>query len=476
MYTVVLGLVVLVPMLGSLLAFIMPDDRRLCFSSTLAAVVASFILLLVLGLSHSHPTLFWPSRSPPLFAFYVDWIGFILGVVVLSIGILVLIYSYHYLSPLNREHRVVHGYSRYYGLMCLFIASMMGVALSYSWLTLFFFYELTGICSCLLIAYYLDEEGRMGGIEALVLTHIGGLALLALLVLLYHEAHSLLLPAVSKLRGAALVVAGLLALVACIAKSAQLPLHFWLPDAMVAPTTVSAYLHAAAMVKVGVFTMIRFAEYAPPVGLHVVGVAGVVVSLATAFYAAYHYYSMRDLKGLLAYSTIAQLSYILAAVSFSLLGSRYGLYAAIYHVWNHSFTKAALFLCAGAVAYAYGSRSLSLLEGLSRVKGFSLVAACWIAASLSLIGVPPLGCFYSKLAIIVAGLSGGILCVTAAILLLVESVLCFIVFARTCMMVLSKHHPSEPLSKPSTPMSLVLAVLALMAIVSPYLMNYMVGV
>ncbi len=412
-----------------------------------------------------------------VFGFQLDFYGKILSTITLFIGLLIIVFSYDYLSPSNREHPVFSGYPRYYGLMLVFVGSMIGVSLSSTLPSLFAFYELTGVCSCLLISFYRDEESCRNGLEALLITHVGGLCLLAAAVLTYWSTGSLSLSALCLLPKSMLVPVALLFLIAGLAKSAQLPFHIWLPHAMVAPTTVSAYLHAAAMVKVGVFTFLRFVENSLPLlsadhsASLILCSTGILVSLATMFYGVFMYYAQKTLKGLLAYSTIVQLSYMFIALSFAVgEGSVEGVKAAAYHLWNHSFAKALLFLCAGAIAYGTGSKSISELKGLASRNGFRTIALGWIVGSAAISGIPPFNCFYSKLAIIITGLHGTLLTQIAAILVVVESLLCFILFSSLILDVLSSRETSfESMGRPSVAMKIVVIVLAVMALVSPYL-------
>ena len=406
----------------------------------------------------------------------LDFPGIVLALVTLINGLLILVFSLDYLSPSNVEHAVYRGFPRYYGLFMLFVGSMLGVAMAQDLLLFSLFYELTGICSCLLIGYYRGSEHALSGYKALTLTHVGGLGLLLGTAMVYQNTHTLLFTGISKLAIAPslLTFVGMLFLVAGLAKSAQLPLHHWLPSAMVAPTTVSAYLHAASMVNVGVFAMIRFAQYSlsGKASVWPVGLALLVLSLATMFYSATMYYAQRDMKRLLAYSTIAQLAYMMLAISFTLLtASTTGANAALYHLWNHSFAKALLFLVAGSIAYGFGSKKIDLLRGLASRRGWKLVAASWAIGAAAIAGVPPLNCFYSKLSIIMAGLAGNPLTIVGAILAIAESILTFIVFTITAVDLVTESHEEtvELKTRPSKAMLFSLVCLLVLVIISPYM-------
>jgi len=182
-------------------------------------------------------------------------------------------------------------------------------------------------------------------------------------------------------------------LIAAWAKAAQVPLQTWLPDAMEAPTPVSAYLHAAAMVKAGVYLMARAVSsgWAMPFQISALMAA---MALITIFVALSFYFVQDDLKRLLAYSTIAHLGYIMLGVAIGALGAPLGFQGGVLHILCHGFGKATLFFCVGAIAYVMGTRKISALRGLGR--SMPLTAAAFFVGLLSVTGVPPFGCFWSK--------------------------------------------------------------------------------
>jgi len=475
--SMLLPVIVATPMIGSAAILGLPLRRRGVEAIALASSAATLIMYCIMLLAAPHTVVETPGPRllKGFIALYLDDYGVILAGMTVIIGFLVVLYSVGYMDPGNQEHPVTTGYRRYYSILLLFMAGMLGVALSYTLTSLFFFYELTGICSCLLISFYGEYDSFKGGVEALILTHIGGLGLLAAIVIAaqHLQSYTIPLPLLAKL-GPAIPAVGALFLIACLAKSAQVPFHIWLPDAMAAPTPVSAYLHAAAMVKVGVFTFLRFVQYTLPAGVNVYGPLGILVlaaALVTMYYGAFMYMAQRDIKRLLAYSTIVQLSYILLALSFAILGCGiHGVHAAIYHMWNHSFAKASLFLAAGCISYGLGTRSIQALNGLSKRMGYGIVAAAWIAGAAAISAIPPFNCFYSKLAILATGFTGSPITVAAAWLALIESVICFIVFTRTIYMVY-RSEPSETPAHATPPawMKIPLIILIAFILISPYI-------
>jgi hydrogenase-4 component D len=255
------------------------------------------------------------------------------------------------------------------------------------------------------------------------MTHVGGGFFVVALLVLFVETGSFAFDALSRLGPTSRAVVFGCLMLAAWAKSAQVPAHTWLPDAMAAPTPVSAYLHAAAMVKAGVYLMARAASsgWAMPHGLAIVLA---VLAVATMFVALSYYFVQDDLKRLLAYSTIAHLGYVLVGVALGAMGITVGFQGGVLHIICHGFGKATLFLCAGAVAYVTGTRSISALGGLART--MPLTAAAFFVGVLAVTGIPPFASFWSKFMLLAGalelpGLAGPILLV----LLLVESFTAF---------------------------------------------------
>ncbi len=471
-----------IPFVASSIAFFLASKRALEALSTAStsALVALYGALLAM-----YP---WRGSIEPVFSgvyvegvkgavisFACDRFTLVLLGISLVIGLLVVLYSRCYISPSNREHPITSGYSRYYGLMLLFIGSMVGVAMANNLVTLLIFYELTGICSCLLISFYGTPKAARAGFTAFIVTHVGSVALLAATMLTYFYTHGFSYDAMASLRGGALSALGILMLIAALAKSAQLPFYVWLPEAMVAPTTVSAYLHAAAMVKVGVFTFLRFCQYVIARGNTSLLVAGLatVLSLATMFYGAFNYYRQRDLKRLLAWSTIVQLSVMMLALGLSLLQvSETLVCVSAYHMWNHSFAKALLFLTVGAIAYSLGRRDVDALKGLSRIPSLAPLAYLWIVGGLAISAVPPFGCFFSKIALLLAGIRGSIPSMVSVVLAVLEGYLLTLPIFLKLGMKAFREQPSPSLGDAHrVPLSMlgVLIALAVASIASGFL-------
>src|SRR3990172_7666477 len=327
--------------------------------------------------------------------FVPDGLGVFLAAIAAVVGGLSVLFSVDYMRG---EPQL----GRYYALVLMFIRAMAGLVLTGSLLLLFLFWEMVAFCSYALIAFHNDDPKAVaGGIKALIITQIGGLGLLAGVVVIY--AHhgttdiATFLTHAGDLPNGALALTAYGFLSAAAAKSAQVPFHTWLPDAMEAPTPVSALIHAATMVNAGVYLLARFY----PAFAGVPGWTDVVVAVgvASALLAALMALAATDLKRLLAYSTISQLRYMVYAVGAG------AVFASQFHLFSHAVYKALLFLGAGAVIHAVGTRDVRQMGGLGTQMPF--VGTVFFLGAGALVGVPVLNGFWSKELILEAGMRGG---------------------------------------------------------------------
>lgn len=307
---------------------------------------------------------------------------------ILGIGLLVLLYARHYLAAHEDT-------PRFFALLMAFMGAMLGIALADNLILLGVFWELTSLSSFLLIAFWTHRpEARQGARMALTVTGLGGLALLAGLCLLGWMAGSWSLEGVlsqgERIRNhSAYPVMLALVLAGAFTKSAQFPVHFWLPHAMAAPTPVSAYLHSATMVKAGLFLLARLhpALSGTELWFYAVTSAGAATLLVGAWHAIFQH----DLKGLLAYSTISHLGLIMMLLG---LGSEGAALAALFHLLNHATFKASLFMAVGIIDHETGTRDLRRINGLARRMPVTSTLAMVAAAAMA--GVPLLNGFLSK--------------------------------------------------------------------------------
>lgn len=321
-------------------------------------------------------------------SFWVDGLSLLMTLIISGIGTLIFVYAGGYLQSDPRL-------GRFYLIILIFMAAMLGVVLADNLLLLFVFWELTSISSFLLIGFnHESSASRRSAQQALLITGSGGLALLAGLVLLATAAGSWQLSAVVEAQTAVTtsplyLPALLLILLGAFTKSAQFPFHFWLPNAMVAPTPVSAYLHSATMVKAGVYLLARLHPVLGGTGEWFYGL--VLVGGITAVLGGFLSWFQTDLKRIMAYSTVSALGVLVLLLG---LGTKVAVEAAMLFLLVHSLYKGGLFMAAGTIDHETGTRDVRRLAGLSR--SMPLVFAAMTLAALSMAGIPPLLGFIGK--------------------------------------------------------------------------------
>jgi len=402
--TSVAVLILILPAAGALLSAALKTGARLA-AVVIAAIVTGLAVWLSIstyGAAYARMLGYLPWLhgivDAPILGIFIDPLASLMLLVVVPIGFLTVLYSTSYLTDKNREHPVgSEHYGRYYFWLLLFISSMVGVAISPNFLQLFVFWELTTLCSWALISFHQSERSLRAGFKAILMTHVGSAFFLLAILILFARTSSFDFSALGMLPDHLRSWVLLFLMIAAWAKAAQVPLQTWLPDAMEAPTPISAYLHAAAMVKAGVFLMARTVSSGwaipPEISFLMAGMALLTIFIALSFY-----FIQDDLKRLLAYSTIAHLGYVLLGIAIGALGSPIGFRGGVLHIICHGFSKATLFFCAGAIAYMTGSRSISAIRGLGR--SMPLTATAFFIGILSVTGVPPLACFWSKFMIL----------------------------------------------------------------------------
>lgn len=389
-----LALMIALPVVGAFLPLAAGRfHRSICTISTAVPPIAALAILLSqrAAAMGDAPVLFqvpWIPEFGLNFSLRLDGLSYMFAILVLLIGLLVILYAHYYLSEKERI-------GRFFSYLLLFMGSMLGVVLSGNLLLLVVFWELTSLSSFLLIGFWShSSEARKGARMALTVTGMGGLALLAGALLIGQVVGSFEFDAIfasaDLLRASATYpIILVLVLVGAFTKSAQFPFHFWLPHAMAAPTPVSAYLHSATMVKAGVFLLARMHPALAETDLWfiMVSLAGLVTLLLGGIMAMYQ----RDLKGLLAYSTVSHLGLITLLLG---LNTELSIVAALFHVVNHATFKASLFMAAGIVDHETGTRDMRRLSGLRHYMPFTFALA--LVASLAMAGVPLLNGFLSK--------------------------------------------------------------------------------
>jgi len=323
--------------------------------------------------------------------FIVDQLSLVMALVITGVGLLIHVYSIGYMKG-------DAGHARYFSQLNLFVAAMLVLVLADSFPLMFVGWEGVGVCSFLLIGFwYQQRENADAARKAFIVNRIGDVGFLLAMFLTFQVFGSLDVKTVTQAApavaygSAALVGIGLLFLLAAAGKSAQLPLQLWLPDAMAGPTPVSALIHAATMVTAGVYLIARtgpvFAQ--APAAAATVAWIGVLTALVAAIAA----FAQTDIKRILAYSTISQVGFMIAAVGAG------AYWAGIFHVVTHAFFKAQLFLGAGSVIHALGGeQDVRRMGGLG--KRMRVTGTTALIATLAIAGVPLLSGFFSKDAIL----------------------------------------------------------------------------
>ncbi len=386
-----LSALILAPFIGSLIAAAMPANAR-NREAWLAGAIALSGLIAAAGLHAPGQILYeriaWIPALGLEFTLRLDGLAWIFAMLILGIGLLVVLYARYYMS---QEDPV----PRFFAFLLAFMGSMLGIVLSGNLIQLVVFWELTSITSFLLIGYWHHRaDARRGARMAFTVTATGGLCLLAGVLLLGHIVGSYDLDAVlaarAQIQSHELYLPTLILIaLGALTKSAQFPFHFWLPHAMAAPTPVSAYLHSATMVKAGVFLLMRLWPVlaGTEAWTWIIAGAGTCTLLLGAFSAIFQ----RDMKGLLAYSTISHLGLITTLLG---IGTPLAMVVAIFHTLNHATFKASLFMAVGIIDHETGTRDMRLLRGLYPKMPYTATLA--IVASGAMAGVPLLNGFLSK--------------------------------------------------------------------------------
>lgn len=392
----------------------------------------------------------------------MDSLTAVMLIVVTVVSLMVQIYSQGYMDG-------DAGYHRYFAFMSLFTASMLGLVLADNLLFLYVFWELVGLCSYLLIGFWFHRPAAANAAKkAFIVTRLGDFGFLAAILLLFFntgtfdiaELHSLAI--VGALAGTTLTWAAIGIFAGAVGKSAQFPLHVWLPDAMEGPTPVSALIHAATMVAAGVFLVARMF----PLFEHSVEALTTVAIIGgfTAIFAATIGLVMTDIKRVLAYSTISQLGYMMLG-----LGTG-GIAIGIFHLFNHAFFKALLFLGAGSVNHATGTFDMRQMGGLRRVMPWTY--ATFVIASLSIAGIWPLAGFWSKDEILASSLGSQPILFYLAMLTVFMTAfymfrVVFLTFGGEYRGGSPEAHGAHPHESPSV-MVMPMVILAILAVISGF--------
>ncbi|WP_107924118.1 Na+/H+ antiporter subunit A [Lysinibacillus parviboronicapiens] len=402
-------LYIFIPMLAAILVpFLYKSIKNihtgwfvLAVPATLVIIYASYIAKVAKGEVFQAELPWIPSLDISVVS-YLDGLSLLFSLLITGIGSLVVLYSIFYL---DKHKEKLHNF---YVYLLLFMSAMLGVVQSDHLITLYFFWELTSISSFLLIGYwYTRDASRFGALKSMMITVGGGLMMLGGFILLSimggtYSIRELIVIAPDLVGHPLFTWSLVLLLLGAFTKSAQFPFYIWLPDAMEAPTPVSAYLHSATMVKAGLYLVARFTPIFAVSELWVWLVTG--VGLLTLFWGSFFALKQTDLKGILAFSTVSQLGLIMSllgggAVAFHVNGAadlvfKFAAFAAIFHLINHATFKGSLFMIAGIIDHETGTRDIRKLGGLMSIMPLSFTVAA--IGSFSMAGLPPFNGFLSK--------------------------------------------------------------------------------
>jgi len=451
-------LTVLVPILGSLtipLASLVSKTFRSLWSVLLGAVTVVLPMTLIPFAVGGGELVFRQGLVMGLdFILIIDPLSIFMSIVSSSIGFLIIVYSLGYIRREENQNE-------YYLMVVLFIGSMMGLVYSGNMIFMYLFWEIIAICCWRLIGFFRVKEHVRRADKAFLVTFFGAVVMLLGFILIYNQTGSFDLTAMrgTLISGSAVV----LILFGMFSKSATVPLHTWLPDAGVAPTTVTALLHAAVLVKIGVYAYARLFLYAyqiPDVWQQIIPVVVVVSSLIAAGAATVE----TDFKRVLAYSTVSQIGYIFLGFS---MANQAGISGSLLFILMHGLAKAGLFLCAGIVIHATHKSDIREMGGL--IKTMPVTAVSFLVCAFSVIGIPPFGGFFSKFLVIMGTLNAGRIWLAATALFTAVLTMFYLlkVFTQVFLGDLK-----EPAPERTRSMVAVVAVLAFLSFAAGLLVSY----
>lgn len=359
----------------------------------------------------------------------LDGLSLLFALLITGIGTLVILYSCYYMNITDEK---LH---KFYIFLLIFMSAMLGIVLSDNLLSMYMFWEMTSVSSFLLISYWHENDAsRKGALKSLIITVFGGVLLLGGIFVLHRITGSFNISEIIEYSNnhgfnTTYFIAMILILFGAFTKSAQFPFHIWLPDAMAAPTPISSYLHSATMVKAGIYLLLRIGivfSFTPIFGntLIIVGTITMLIGSISAIF-------LKDLKGILAYSTISQLGMMTLMIGIANLGLyndnnyvyTFAFYAVCFHIINHAAFKAGLFMITGVIDHTFHTRDIDKLRGIRKFMTISFILS--VIAGFSMAGIPPLSGFYSKeyfLTAVYSLTSSSILYIVIAILVVIAAI------------------------------------------------------
>jgi len=448
--------IVFVPTLGAfvlpLAGMLSPKLRNwLSLALVLTALVGS--LCLVPRVLHGTVDVSYALPAGFNFVLHADGLAVFMAIVSSLISSIIVVYSMAYISHYRNQNE-------YYLMVVLFLAAMMGLVYGGNLIFLYVFWEITAITSWRLIGFFREPQHVVRADKAFLVTMLGAVAMLLGFVMIYQQAGSFDM-AVIKERLAGGPIPGLataLILMGILSKSATLPFHTWLPDAGVAPSPVTALLHAAVLVKIGVYVFARLFIVTFTVGtgwmtaVMIIAAASTLVSAAAALIDT-------DLKRIIAYSTVSQIGFIFLGFA---VDNPIGVMGALLYILMHGIAKGGLFLCAGIVEQNTHTKDITRMGGL--IKTMPVTAMAFLFCAFSVMGIPPFGGFFSKYLVIAGAVDGGQWWLAGTFI--VGAFMTILYLLRVFSMVFLGQPQMAPVREGSPLMVTCVAVLGLLALIS----------
>jgi proton-translocating NADH-quinone oxidoreductase chain N len=453
----VLFLIIFIPVIGAL---ILPLISRISASLrngfSFLVIALSFVLsvfLLPSALNQS-VTIFKNLPFGFNFVLFADNLAVGMAIVVSFISALIVLYSFDYINHYKNQNE-------YYAMVVLFLGAMMGIVFSGNLILLYIFWEITAITSWRLIGFFREKAHVLAADKAFLVTVFGSLVMLLGFIRIYQETGSFDLFTIKeavKLHPISNLTIGLI-MAGILSKSATLPFHTWLPDAGVAPSPVTALLHAAVLVKIGVYVFARVFVATIPVSLPWHTIIPVIAGIS-ALVSAGAALIETDLKRIIAYSTISQIGFIFLGFS---LNNEIGVTGALLFILMHGLAKAGLFLCAGIVEQNAKTKDITRLGGLIQV--MPITAISFLFCAFSVMGIPPFGGFFSKYMIISGTLQQGHLIIAATFLFGALLTIMYLFRAFNLVFLGERKNPSLAVKEGSPVMLICVAAFALLSLI-----------
>jgi NADH:ubiquinone oxidoreductase subunit 5 (subunit L)/multisubunit Na+/H+ antiporter MnhA subunit len=452
-------LVILVPLLGSLLIPLLgwAGQRKITGWLAVAIIGCTNIMtwpLLGPALAGQTGSISFPLYRMIAFSLNIDALAVFMAFTASLLATLIAIYSLGYIEHSDHE-------PEYYFIVTMFVGAMMGLVFSRNLIFLYMFWELSALACWRLIGYFREEEYVWKADKAFLITFAGAVFMLLGFALIFHQYGTL---DISELKGKEIGIAALVLVMAGIfSKSATVPLHTWLPDAGVAPSTITSLLHAAILVKIGLYAFARlFCN-----GMVIQPKAQewlLIIALISAFVSASAALNETNIKRLLAYSTVSQIGYTFLGL---IVFTHYGYIGALLYIMAHGFAKGGLFLCAGIIEHGTHTKDMTKMGGL--FKKMPVTAVSYAICALSIAGIPPMAGFFSKYFVINGLVEGGHFAI--ATLAILTAIVTLLYMMKSFRMVFLGESHGEAHHEGSPVMVSVVAVLATLTILVSFMLQ-----